>query len=253
MSEQKLEIKNVSKRFGNVIACNDVNLQITPGTSTSIIGPNGAGKSTLLNIICGEVLPDRGNVMWQDTLLIGHTIQDIARLGIARMFQDLKLFDAMTVYENMLVYAQTITRYRRAAPQRFVAGSDNIDEQIEVALRQLNLLDVADRRVRELSYAERKLVALGRVMITRASVVLLDEPASGLDKVNLEIMLEVIEALKASGTVLLVVEHNLSIVERLASRAILIEEGSVIADGSPAEVFRDSNFGRVYFALQETT
>jgi ABC-type branched-subunit amino acid transport system ATPase component len=249
MSDRILRAQSVSKRFGSVVACDEVNLLIEPGTCTAIIGPNGAGKSTLLNIICGEVLPDRGVVTWQDTPLIGHSIQDIARLGIARMFQDLKLFDAMTVYEYLLVYADTIARYRRTAPHRFVAGSDDVREQIEQALRRLRLLDSADRRVRDLSYAERKLVALGRVMITRAGVVLLDEPASGLDKANLDVVFEVVGMLRDSGAVLLVVEHNLSIVERLASRAILIEEGRIIADGTPAEVFRDSNFGRVYFSM----
>jgi branched-chain amino acid transport system ATP-binding protein len=250
MMSRSLSIQNVSKRFGSVVACDHVTTEIKSGTCTAIVGPNGAGKSTLLNIVCGEILADEGLVYWEGAALVGLRPQQIARLGVARMFQDLRLFDALSAYENLLVAAQLTEAERRKGNPAFLKDPRPGKELALEALEQLGLRGHANRKVSDLSYAERKLVALGRVMVSRAGIALLDEPASGLDGRSLLITLRQVETMLAAGVVMLIVEHNLSLVRKMASRAILIETGRIVADGAPEEVFAASDFGRVYFSLQ---
>ncbi len=245
-----LRVEGVHKRFGSVVACNDIHLELLPGTSTAIIGPNGAGKSTLLNIACGELLPDAGRVHWNGQSIIGHSVHKVARSGVTKMFQDLRLFESMTAYENVLLYARTADASQMREPAGFLPGKTGSPQRrTREVLQRMGLQKHANRCVADLSYAERKLVALGRAIVTGARLVLLDEPASGLDGHSIGLVLDMVGTLREAGALVLVVEHNLGIVEQLANRALLLEEGRVVADGSPGEVFRDSSFGRAFFSL----
>jgi branched-chain amino acid transport system ATP-binding protein len=196
------------------------------------------------------VLADEGRVYWQGKSLVGLHPQQIAQLGAARMFQDLRLFDALSAYENLLVTAQVSEAQRRNGNPAFLQDSRPSRELAIEALERLGLRKYSNRRVSELSYAERKLVALGRSMVSRAGIALLDEPASGLDAQSLNVMLKQVETMRAEDVVLLIVEHNLALVRQMASRVVLIETGKIVADGQPDEVFAASDFGRVYFSLQ---
>jgi len=231
-----LELVNISKRFGPITACGGLNLAFAPGSATAIIGPNGAGKTTSMNLIAGALLPDAGQILWRGQDIAGLPQHRIARLGIARMFQDLKVFPSMTVLENLVA-----GRVGRRA-----AGADAF---VHAVLDRIGLRAHADRRCRDLSYAERKLTALGRVICAEADLVMLDEPASGLDGSSLATVLGLIAWLRAQSRTLIVVEHNLSVVAQVATRAVLIEDGKVVADGTPQEVFGRTDFGRIYFSL----
>jgi ABC-type branched-subunit amino acid transport system ATPase component len=231
-----LELVNISKRFGPIAACDGLNLTFAPGSATAIIGPNGAGKTTSMNLIAGALLPDAGQILWRGRDIAGLPQHRIARLGIARMFQDLKVFASMTVLENLVAGR---VGHRKAGADAFV----------HEVLDRIGLRAHADRRCRDLSYAERKLTALGRVICAEADLVMLDEPASGLDGASLATVLALIGWLRAQNRTLIVVEHNLSVVAQLATRAVLIEDGKVIADGPPQEVFGRTDFGRIYFSL----
>ncbi len=244
-----LRVERLSKRFGNVIACNELSMEFRPGTCTAVIGPNGAGKTTILNIVAGSLLPDLGSVQWNGIELVGRSQDAIARLGIVRMFQDLKVFDSLTVYENLLVAAGRAPGLARTWSLGKVRAA--ADATIDAVLARLGLTGSANRLVRDLSYAERKLVALGRVMCSEGKILLLDEPASGMDKTSLQVVLDAVSSLRQSGAIIIVVEHNLSIVQELASHALLLEEGRIIAAGEPAQLYRNSNFGRVYFSMQQ--
>lgn len=240
---QVLQLRGLSKRFGRIVACDAVDLSFDPGSATAVIGPNGAGKTTMLNMIAGAFPPDAGSIRWGGVELVGQPPHRIARLGVARMFQDLKAFDSMTVLENLVAGRMVARRGRRSA--RATAS----DPELQAVLERIGLAAQAGRRCRELSYAERKLVALGRTICASGGLVLLDEPASGLDGRSLEVVLGLVDWLTEEQRTLLLVEHNLSIVDRIATRAILLEEGRVIADGKPRDLFSATDFGRVYFSL----
>jgi len=240
---QILELIDLSKRFGRIVACDHVRLRFTPGTCTAIIGPNGAGKSTIMNMVAGALEPDGGGIRWGGRDLVGLPPHVIARHGVSRMFQDLKIFPSMTVLENLVSGLIAGGDVRGGARDAAAAAS------VQEVLDRIGLRRHADRRCRDLSYAERKLVALGRTICARGQLVLLDEPASGLDGDSLRIVLDVIAWLRERERTLIVVEHNLSVIEQIATRAILLEEGRVVADGMPRELFDQTDFGRIYFSL----
>lgn len=249
MNSDSLRLDRISKRFGNIVACNELSMEFRPGTCTAVIGPNGAGKTTILNIVAGSLLPDLGSVTWSGVELVGLRQDAIARLGIVRMFQDLKVFDSLTVYENLLAAAGRAPELIRSWSLAKVRAA--ADATIAAVMERLGLTASANRLVRDLSYAERKLVALGRAMCSQGKILLLDEPASGMDKTSLQVVLDAVISLRESGAIIIIVEHNLSIVQELASHALLLEEGRIIAAGEPAELYRNSNFGRVYFSMQQ--
>ena len=233
-----LELHGLSKRFGRIVACDRIELAFQPGSVTAIIGPNWADKTTMLNMIAGAFPPDAGSIRRGGIELVGLPPHRIARLGVARVFQDLKVFTSMTVLENLIAGRMAVAGARPSARQ---AAADPL------------LLDVlaaqSGRRCRDLSYAERKLVALGRTICASGGLVLLDEPASGLDGQSLDVVLALVDWLKKEQRTLLLVKHNLSIIDRIATRAILLEEGRVIADGVPRELFSNTEFGRIYFSF----
>lgn len=243
---QVLELRDLSKRFGRIVACDRVRLTFAPGSCTAIIGPNGAGKSTIMNMVAGALEPDAGEIHWGGRNLVGLPPDKIARLGVSRMFQDLKVFQSMTVLENLisgLVVDGAILKGISADAVR--------EPLVWEVLDRIGLIRHANRRCRDLSYAERKLAALGRTICARGQLVLLDEPASGLDGSSLKIVLDIIEWLKEANRTLIVVEHNLSVIEQFATRAILLEEGQVVADSTPRELFARTDFGRIYFSLTQ--
>jgi len=250
INSDSLRLDRISKRFGNIVACNELSMEFRPGTCTAVIGPNGAGKTTILNIVAGSLLPDLGSVQWNGVELVGMSQDAIARLGIVRMFQDLKVFDSLTVYENLLAAAGRAPSLARTWSLAKVRGQS--DGAIDAVLARLGLTASVNRLARDLSYAERKLVALGRAMCSEGRILLLDEPASGMDKTSLQVVLDAVISLRESGAIIIIVEHNLSIVQELASHALLLEEGRIIAAGEPAELYRNSNFGRVYFSMQQS-
>lgn len=249
MTESQLVVSHVSKRFGGVVAADDLSTTIDGGTCTAIIGPNGAGKSTLLNMVCNLVLPDAGEILWRGQPLVGRSFRDVCGQGIQRMFQELRLFSSLTASEN--VAAGLLRERQGLGGLHWRSGGADRDHRVGEMLAALGLESVGRRRITDLSYAEQKLVALGRALVGRPGLLLLDEPASGLDKKSLDVVLRVLAEARERGSGILIVEHNLEIVGQMATRGLLLEEGRIVADGPPADVFRDSSFGRVFFSLRE--
>ena len=148
--DRMLSVQGVCKRFGAVTACDRVNLQVGAGTCTAIVGPNGAGKSTLLNIVCGEVLADDGLVFWQGACLVGFQPQQIARTGVARMSQDLRLFDSLSVYENLFVAARATSRERQRRHPGFLPDRRATADLACETLERLGLAAKANRKAADL-------------------------------------------------------------------------------------------------------
>jgi len=248
-----LQVSNVSKRFGGLIAIRDCSFAIEKGRTTCLIGPNGAGKTTLFNLITGFLKPDTGSITYKGQPLVGRPARSIVGLGIARSFQHLALFKELTVLENVMValpgqpdegpggallavVVPAIGKARRRARDK--------------AMGLLSLVGLADRAgtvVGNLSYGEQKLLAIARVLATDAQILLLDEPASGLDDHALDNIVEVLAGIKANDRTLLVIEHNTSLVRKIADDVVFLHQGHVLAKGDPDTIMKTPELTEIYF------
>jgi ABC-type branched-subunit amino acid transport system ATPase component len=246
-----LETRAVSKHFGGIRALQNLSLSLPEGTITGLIGPNGAGKTTLFNVITGFLQPDTGSVHYRGREITELPPYRVARLGIARSFQDLRLFQRMTVLDNVLV-ARPGQVGERLARAIFGGGGLGRDEalHLEAALGALDfvqLLGKLDELAENLSFAEQKLLALARLLATEADLILLDEPTSGLAPTTVGAMLGLIRQLPARGRTVCIIEHNLDVIKGVSDRVVFLDGGEAIATGSPEEIMADARLAEIYF------
>ena len=238
-----MEIRNVDKAFGGVKAVDDVSMDLRAGIITTLVGPNGAGKTTLFNLITGELSKDSGSIKW-----LGQPINRIkpfqaARAGILRTFQDLRLFNEMSVEDNILTSVEAnsfpvpLTRSQRTERR----------EKVEYALNRAGLFTKRKTRAKDLAYAERKFLSMARVMATDARLWLLDEPASGLDPNSYEKFLEILREEVKQGVTVCIIEHNLDIVIGISDRIAFLDRGRLLADDEPQTVLNDPALRAIYF------
>ncbi|MEW6044946.1 MAG: ABC transporter ATP-binding protein [Bacillota bacterium] len=236
-----LEVERVSLSFGGVQALSDVSLRIEPGELVSIIGPNGAGKTSLFNCVTGLYRPDRGRVRLDGRDLAGLSPDRIAALGVARTFQNIELFRNMTALDNLLLGRH---RYYRSGLLRAAASSPGWRRE-EVAQRRrveeiMELLDIQVARhvrVGDLPYGLQKLVDLGRALSSEPRIVLLDEPSAGMTaEEKAELLFKLRDVRAEMGVTVVLVEHDLGMVMQVSQRVIVLDQGRVIAEGSPREV-----------------
>ena len=220
-----LETREISVRFGGHMAVNLVSLAVEEGEITGLIGPNGAGKTTTFNVITGLQAPTRGLVFLDGKEITELSAHRRARAGIARTFQRLELFGSLTVFDNV----------RTAAELRRADGADPVAVTEEL-LERVGLADVADQRADSLSTGSARLVELARALACRPRVLLLDEPASGLDEHETDRFAEILVGLCGDGLGILLVEHDVPLVMRLCSTITVLNFGEVLATGSAAEV-----------------
>lgn len=238
-----LEVRQVSKSFGGLQALRGVDLLARPGRVNALIGPNGAGKSTLANIISGLEAPSGGQVLLDGEDITALPAHRRAELGIGRTFQNLELFTGLTVLENVLMgcYRRGRAGYLAAMcrPPRVAAEERAMRAWSLQVLREQELLDLAHREVGSLGFGQAKLVELARVLAMRPRVLLMDEPAAGLTPADARAMGRRIAALAASGVTILLIEHNMRLVMEISDHVVVLDHGSVIASGTPAEVQAD--------------
>jgi neutral amino acid transport system ATP-binding protein len=230
-----LEVEGLSKRFGGVTAVDACSLSLQPGSLTGLIGPNGSGKTTVFNLITGFISRDAGDVRFNSQSIAGLGPDRIYGLGIARTFQLARVFPRLTALENMLVPV------RRAGIRGLFSRGQWNDEKAR-AMEMLTFMDishVASALSGSLSYGQRKLLELAAVMMARPQLVLLDEPAGGVNPALLDRIAEHIRQLNAQGVTFLLVEHNMPFVMRLCQDVVVLQRGRVIASGTPTEVRRN--------------
>ena len=247
----KLEGKGLEKRFGGIVAVSGVDISIEPGRITGLIGPNGAGKTTAFNLLTGFLKPSAGEVRYRDRSLTGLKPHEIVRLGIARSFQDLRLFTRMSVIENVMVAMP-----RQSGDSLFQVFFNPWKVQREerehlakarVILEFVQLAHRASDIAADLSYAEEKLLVVARLMATEAEVLLFDEPLSGLSPDTLEQVFPIFRKLAASGRTLAIIEHNLDVIRSLCDSAIFLDEGKKFAHDRPEVLMNDPVLATRYF------
>jgi neutral amino acid transport system ATP-binding protein len=227
-----LEIDNLTKRFGGVVAVDACSLSVPAGRITGLIGPNGSGKTTVFNLVTGFMPSDGGAVRFKSRSIAGLGPDRIYALGIGRTFQLARIFTRLTALENMLVPV------RRAGLRALLSRGQWGDEKAR-AMEMLEFMDisqVAGTLGGALSYGQRKLLELAAVMMARPELVLLDEPAGGVNPALLERIAEHIRDLNRQGVSFLLVEHNMGFVMNLCHDVVVLHQGRVIAQGTPREV-----------------
>jgi branched-chain amino acid transport system ATP-binding protein len=232
-----LEVRDVSVRFGGNLALQGVSLGVDPHAITGLIGPNGAGKTTLFNVISGLQEPTSGRVRLDGADITGFAPHQRAHRGIARTFQRLELFGSLTARENLLVAAEI-----RGLP----GSSEPAPLRVEATIDQVGIRPWVDRRADTLTTGQARLVELARALVTRPRILLLDEPASGLDADETEEFATLLGQLAASGIGVLLVEHDIDLVMRACSLIHVLDFGQLLASGSPGEIRTDPRVIEAY-------
>lgn len=247
------EIKNLSKSFDGVKAVDGVSMSILPGTLTSIIGPNGAGKTTLFNLINGFVKQDTGGLHYK-----GSSINDLppskrAHLGIGRLWQDIRLFGNMTVLQNLLVASkQQIGEklFNIFLNHRAVVKTENqYARDAEQVLQFIQLADKCNTLAKNISYGQQKLVAIGRLMMNEADLILLDEPFAGIDPLMIDKISQTIRSLASEGKTVLMIEHNLPKAMAISDYVYVMDEGSIQLSGYPSDVSVMPELKEIYLGV----
>ena len=240
MSNSLIEVKNLKKTFGGITAVDIKELGFNKGELTSIIGPNGAGKTTFFDLISGFQSADSGKIVYKGKNISKLQPYQIARLGMIRTFQLTKVFDRMTVLENLLFSASSV---KNDSLFRSLLNSNeqknyekDLNEEANKVMAELNISHMAESYARELSGGQKKLLELARSIIHKPEVLLLDEPLAGVNPKLAEDILNLIQKLSDDGIVIIMVEHNIEAVMQISDRVVVLAEGSLIADGSPNEV-----------------
>jgi branched-chain amino acid transport system ATP-binding protein len=234
-----LEVEHVSVSFGGVQALHLVDLDVAAGQAAGLIGPNGAGKTTLFNAICGLQSIEEGRIRLDGRDIVGVPAYKRARLGVARTFQRLEVFGSMSVRDNIRVAADVRRRWAGK-------GGTSPAERTEELLDRVGLRGVADARVEALPTGLARLVEVGRALASEPSVLLLDEPSSGLDEDETDAFAELLEGLTGDGLAVMLVEHDVELVMRVCARVYVLDFGRVIAAGTPADVQRDPQVRAAY-------
>ena len=234
-----LELRGVTRRFGGLVAVDDVSAQVQRGELIGLIGPNGAGKTTLFNLISGVTPASSGEVRFEGQLITGKRPFEVARLGVGRTFQNLRIFPNMTVFDNVSVGAiGRIGLHDAFAPQgrTRTAAIGDISSRM---LAKVGLSAYADQLAANLSYGKRKMLEIARALAGGPKLLIFDEPAAGLNTSETAELAAFIERLRDEGLTIILVEHDMGLVMRVCRRVIVLAFGRKIADASAAEVQED--------------
>ncbi len=231
-----VEVRDVRKSFGGLQALRGITLRLESESIVGLIGPNGSGKTTLVNIISGSLRPDSGSVSLDGTEVGGRPAHEVAKAGISRTFQNIRLFGGLTVLENVAVGAT-------ADAQR----KESVLTRAEATLAALGLQSMGSRRASTLPYGVQRRVELARALAARPSYLLLDEPAAGMNEAESDELLQTIGGVREEhGLGVLVIDHDLRLIMRLCERVVVLNEGARIAEAPPSQVQRDPAVAEAY-------
>jgi branched-chain amino acid transport system ATP-binding protein len=249
-----LRLESITQRFGGVIALDSVSLEVAQGGVTAIIGPNGAGKTTLFNVISGFRAPTEGRVIFADEDITEWPAQNVAKRGLIRTFQLVQLFETLTVLENAKVGRHLHTMGGLATallPFRSRAVEAQVDAAARNLLRQVGLEAQAGTLASALPYGQKRLLEIARALAAEPKLLLLDEPAAGLNRGETGRLADLIRSIAARDITVLLIEHDMRFVMNVADRIAVLDFGRLIAQGTPAEIQKNKDVITAYLGTME--
>ena len=242
-----LEIKTLSKYFGGVKAVDNLDLQVERGEIVGLIGPNGSGKSTLVNLVCGVLKPTSGEVIFEGRSMAGQLPSARLKQGIARTFQNIRLFGGLTVWQNLWVARNSTEDIQsQSILRRWLGSSTTLKREIETMLEFSDLADKADVLASNLAFGEQRRLELARAVAAKPQLLLLDEPAAGMNQAEVAELEQRILSLREQGITILLVEHVMQLVMGVTDRIAVLNFGSKIAEGTPNDVQENAAVQEAY-------
>lgn len=250
-----LEVNNLSRSFGGLKAVNDVDFELEKGTIKAVIGPNGAGKTTLFNLITGNIPADSGRILFNRTSIYGLPPHKVAGRGIARTFQNIKLYSGMSVLENVMVGRHL--RSSSGFPSSMLKLPRTWKEEREIRKHSMELLDFlgiteyADQEVTNLAFGQQRNVEFARALAMEPELLLLDEPAAGLNMYETSEVAGLISTIRDQGITILLVEHDMSLVMDISDEILVLNFGRKIAEDNPAAIQADKEVVKIYLGEED--
>ena len=245
-----LRLENVTKKFGGLTAVNNLSMEVKEHSIHALIGPNGSGKTTTTNMIEGVFPVTSGKIFYKDKEITNMSTHEIARLGIGRTFQNIKLYNTMTALENVMVGGHQLTQLDLVPSllrfKKFNAEEKMLKEKAEAMLESVGLIDIRNEMVRNLPYGNKKILEVARAMMMDPELLLLDEPAAGLNPSERAEFIQFLLGLHDKGMTLFLIEHNMDVVMNISKDITVINFGAKSAEGNPAQIQHDPEVIKAY-------